>query len=289
VPFLAARAHREPAAVILGVPYDATATHRRGARFAPAAIRWASDSIETYSPAQQRDLEDLAVWDAGDIDVSAPAVAPAAMIDRVRTALATAQGLPCLLGGEHTVTVGAVTALAARHPGLRLVVLDAHLDLRDAYDGQRWSHATTLRRIGEHLGFERIVVLGARSGTREEWTLASSLGYCGRTAALPTEVWRAIGEHPLYLSVDIDGLDPGVAPGTGNPEPMGLTVDEFMTVLSVLREGRVVGCDVVEVSPPFDPSGQTSMLAAWLVREMLLAFAGSPSGATEPLARTRTD
>ncbi|MDR7420537.1 MAG: agmatinase [Armatimonadota bacterium] len=271
MPFLAARPHRAPAAVVLGAPYDRTATHRRGARLAPSAIRWASDGIETYSPVQHGDLDDLALADAGDLDLST--LAPAAMVERVRDAVAATTGLPCLLGGEHTVTVGAVSALADRHPGLSLVALDAHLDLRDDYGGERWSHAGTLRRIGDRLGLDRIVVLGARSGTRDEWGVASSLRYCGRTGALPTEVWRTLRDRPLYLSVDVDGFDPSLAPGTGNPEPLGLTVDDFITVLSVMREGRVVGCDVVEVCPPFDPSGQTAMLAAWLVREMLLAFA----------------
>jgi agmatinase len=257
--------------VIIGAPYDATATHRRGAQAAPAAIRWASDSIETYSPVQRRDLDDLALTDAGDLDLVG--LAPEAMVERVCGAVASAAGVPCVLGGEHTVTLGAVAALVERHPDLAVVVLDAHLDLRDTYDGQRWSHATTVCRIGERVGLDRSVLLGARSGTRDEWARSSSLGYCGRTGALPTEVWQAIATRPLYLSVDIDGLDPGLAPGTGNPEPRGLSVDDAVGVISLLREGRVIGCDLVEVSPPFDPSGQTSMLAAWLVREMVLAFA----------------
>jgi agmatinase len=271
MPFLAARPHPRPSAVIIGAPYDATATHRRGAAAGPAAIRWASDSIETYSPAQQRDLDSLALTDAGNLDLAG--LEPGAAIDRVRAAAFEAAGLPCVLGGEHTVTVGAVAAAVQRHPDLAAVVLDAHLDLRDEYAGQRFSHATTMRRVGDLIGLNRIVMLGARSGTREEWDLSSSLAYCGPTGALPTLVWQAVADRPLYLSVDIDGFDPSLAPGTGNPEALGLTVDDFRTVLTILRQGHVVGCDVVEVSPPFDPSGQTSMLAAWLVREMLLAFA----------------
>lgn len=270
MPFLAAQPRAVPAAVIVGAPYDATATHRRGARAAPAAIRLASDSLETYSPVQQRDLADLALADAGDLDLDA--LDPEAMVGRVRGAIAASEGLPCLLGGEHTATVGAVGALAGRHPDLAVIVVDAHLDLRDEYDGWRWSHATTVRRIADDVGYDRVVVLGARSGTREEWAEAQTLGYCGRTGVLPVPVWKSIATRPLYLSVDIDGFDPALAPGTGNPEPLGLSADDFVTLLSVLREGRVVGCDVVEVSPRFDPSGRTSVLAAWLVREMLLAF-----------------
>lgn len=271
MPFLGARPHARPSAVVIGAPFDATTTHRRGARAAPATIRWASDSIETYSPIQQRDMEDLAIADAGDLDLAG--CMPEEMVDRVRSAVADVAGLPVLLGGEHTVTIGALTALADRHPDLVVIALDAHLDLRDEYDGERWSHATTVRRIADRLGPERIIVLGARSGTRDEWTDAGSLAFHSRTATMPSTTWKTLEGRPLYLSVDIDAFDPSLAPGTGNPEPLGLSVGDVVTVLAVLRECRVVGCDLVEVSPPFDPTGQTAMLAAWLVREMLLAFA----------------
>jgi agmatinase len=272
VPFLGARPHPRPSAVIIGAPYDATATHRPGARLAPPAIRWASDSIETYSPVLQRDLEGLAFTDAGDLDLSG--CTPEAMVARVRDAVgARADTLPVLLGGEHSTTVGAVDALAERYPDLGVLVLDAHLDLRDEYDGRRWSHATTTRRIADRVGVARVGVLGARAGSREEWAATPSLAFCSRSTALATAAWSALAGRPLYFSVDIDAFDPGIAPGTGNPEPLGLRVNEFVELLSVLREARVVGCDLVEVSPPYDPGGQTAMLAAWLVREMLLAFA----------------
>ncbi|MBI3998946.1 MAG: agmatinase [Armatimonadetes bacterium] len=271
MPFLAARPHPHPSAVIIGAPYDATASHRAGASLAPAAIRWASDSIETYSPVQERDLEDLRLADAGDLDLAG--CTPEVMIDRVRAAVAGVSSLPVVVGGEHTVTLGAILALADRHRDLGVVVLDAHLDLRDAYQGQRWSHAATLRRMSERLGPERIVVLGARSGTREEWARAATLAAVSRAGTLEASVWAALSGRPLYLSVDIDAFDPSVAPGTGNPEPVGLQVDDVMPLLAVVREGRVVGCDLVEVSPPYDPSGQTAVLAAWLIREMVLAFA----------------
>jgi agmatinase len=277
MPFLAARrpddlarAGAHAAVTILGAPYDRTSSYRRGAAAAPGAIRWASESIETYSPTQDRDLDGILLCDAGDIDLWD--AEPAAMVTRVRAAVTAAAGFPILLGGEHTVSVGAVQAMVERYPELAVVVVDAHTDLRDSYGGERWSHAATIRRISEHVGMDRIVMLGVRSGTRDEWKEARGLGYCGRTGVLPATASALLVDRPIYLSVDIDGFDPSVAAGTGNPEPLGMTVEEFMALLPVLRRARMVGCDVVEVSPPFDPAGQTSILAAWLVREMALAF-----------------
>lgn len=274
MPFLGAGAPARPEAVVLGAPYDATVTHRAGTRLAPAAIRWASQSIETYSPIQQRDLGDLAFADRGDLDLAG--CPPEVMVELVRQAVAEVDGVPVVLGGEHTVTVGAVLGVADHHPDLAVVVLDAHLDLRDDYEGRRWSHATTLARLAERLGPGRIAVLGARAGTRDEWARAADLAAVSRTAAVPTSAWASLAGRPLYLSVDIDALDPAEAPGTGNPEPMGLTAADLAGVLALLRGARLVGCDVVEVSPPYDPSGRTAILAAWLVREMLLGFARGP-------------
>ncbi len=271
MPFLASRPHRQPSAVIIGAPYDETATYRSGAAAAPDAIRRASESIETYSIIQRHDLEDVALADAGNLALAGNTAE--ATVARVHDAVAGVQGFPLLLGGEHTVTVGAVHALAGRHPELGVVVLDAHLDLRDEYEGRRWSHATTAARLVDVIGEDRIAVFGARSGTRDEWARAESLAGFGRTSTIPQSVWAGLARRPLYFSVDIDAFDPAVAPGTGNPEPLGLTVDDFVGLLSVLREARVVGCDVVEVSPPWDASGRTAVLAAWLVREMVLAFA----------------
>lgn len=226
--------------------------------------------METYSPFQQRDLEEIALSDAGDLDLQG--CEPDALAERIRTEVGSLAGLPVLLGGEHTVTAGAVAALAERHRDLAVLILDAHLDLLDEYEGRRWSHATVARRVSELLGLERIAVVGARSGTRSEWEKASALAGVCRGAALPQHIWDQVAARSLYLSVDIDVFDPSVAPGTGCPEPMGLSAADFMGILSALKGARVVGCDVVEVCPPHDPSGQTAVLAAWLVREMVLAF-----------------
>lgn len=278
--FLAARSAlppgSSPAATLLGVPYDRTASFRRGARFAPAEIRRASQSIESYSPLLDRDLEEVALLDAGDLPVEH--LPPGDMVEEVARAVGGAAGLPVVLGGTHTVTVGAVRALAARHPGLRVLLLDAHLDLREAYEGTPWSHACTVRRLAEAVGEERIALLGARAGTREEFAAARRLLAAQRTLLVPHALWARLEEGPIYLSVDIDVLDPTAAPGTGNPEPGGPAAEELLALLRTLASLRVVGLDLVEVAPPYDPSTRTCVLAATLVREALLTWTAPPQG-----------
>ena len=274
--FLAARATLPagtvPAATIVGVPYDRTA-FRRGARFAPGAIRWASQSIESYSPTLDRDLEELAIHDAGDLRVEQ---LPAdVMLESVSRAVGDAAGCPILLGGEHTVTVGAVRVLAARHSDLHVIVLDAHLDLRREYEGTRWSHACTTRRLVELIGPQRIAVLGARSGTREEYAAARDLLATERRLAPGRELRTRLQDRPLYLSVDIDVLDPAFAPGTGNPESAGPTAEQLFDLLRMLAPLSIVGMDLVEVAPPYDPSGRTAVLAATFLREAILTWAAS--------------
>ncbi len=275
--FLASRQQRAPAVAIVGAPYDATSSFRAGSRHAPAAIRWASQSIETYSPILDRDLETVALTDLGDLDLGDGP--PEAAIDAVR-ARVTALGdetLPLILGGEHTVTLGAVQALHARHPDLVVLQLDAHTDLRDEYDGRRYSHATVMRRVLETVGSGSIVQLGIRAGTREEFALARTAArHSTPRVELPTAVWTWLEGRPLYVTVDIDVLDPSEAPGTGNPEAEGPSAAEVLSLLRRLTPLHLVGIDLVEVSPPLDPSGRTAVLAAILLREMILSVPAVP-------------
>ncbi len=276
--FLAARTSLPPGvapvATLIGVPYDRTSSFRSGARLAPAAIRWASQSIESYSPTLDRDLEDLALLDRGDLMVEH--LSPEEMMPTVTGAVAAADGAPVILGGNHTVTVGAVQGVAARFPDLRVLILDAHLDLRGEYEGSLWSHACTARRLADTLGPDRVAVLGVRSGTREEFTAARALLAAERRLVLPAGLWSRLDGRPLYLSVDIDVVNPADAPGTGNPEPGGPTAEELLDMLRVLAPLRIVGLDVVEVAPPYDPSGRTAILAALILREALLTWAPGP-------------
>ncbi len=270
--FLGAGAPARPAAMLLGVPYDATATFRRGSALAPQAIRWASQSIETYSPILRRDLETLPFTDQGDLDVSG--LSPEAMADAVRAAIAAVprDTLPVVVGGEHTLTVGTVQALHDAHPDLAVLQLDAHTDLRDECEGRRLSHATVMRRVAEVIPPERIVALGLRAGTREEFAFSERYRTVSSCLVLSSEIWTWLQDRPVHVSVDIDVVDPSDAPGTGNPEPEGIRAADLLGFMRRLGDLRVVGLDLVEVAPPYDPSGRTAVLAATLIRETLLAL-----------------
>jgi agmatinase len=270
--FLASRPHPRPAAAIVGVPYDATSSFRPGSRAGPAAIRWASQSIESYSPLLDADLEEVGLTDRGDLAVEG--LEPARMVEVVADHIGSLDPatLPVVLGGEHTVTLGAVRAVVRRHPDLAVVQVDAHTDLRDTYEGQRVGHATVMRRILEVVGPAGLVQLGVRAGTREEWELARTLAYSGPTLDAPPRLWADLARRPVYVSVDIDAVDPADAPGTGNPEPEGVSARDLLRFVRRLGELTVVGLDLVEVSPGYDPSGRTAVLAAVVVREAVLAL-----------------
>lgn len=272
--FLAARPHARPAVVLLGAPYDATSTFRAGSRYGPDSIRWASQSLETYSPVQRSALDDVAVADMGNVDCAGlSAEALVATIARAVQALPHG-AIPVVLGGEHTVTLGAVSAIAAARAELAVIQCDAHTDLRDRYEGRPISHATVMRRIADHLGGERIVQLGVRAGTADEFAYASaSLRYHTRGMEIPPAVWEWLSTRPVYVTIDIDVLDPAEAPGTGNPEPEGVSGRDLLVFVRRLSSLRVVGLDLVEVSPPYDPSDRTAVLAATIVREAILAIA----------------
>lgn len=256
---------------LIGVPYDTTSSFRRGSRLGPEAIRWASQSIETYNPLLDRDLDDVAFADRGDVPVED--LAPAGMVRLVQRSIGP--GLPFLIGGEHTITLGGVQALSARHHDLTVIQWDAHTDLRSEYQGAGIGHATVMRRLLD--GGVPLVQLGIRAGTREEFALARQRSLClSRGVGLAPHLLDALEGRPLYLTVDIDVLDPSVAPGTGTPEPDGAAYPELVAALSSLRRHRVVGMDIVEVAPPWDPGGMTPIIAASLVRDMLLLFAAPP-------------
>ena len=260
--------------VLFGAPYDSTTSFRPGGRFGPQTMRVESFGIETYSPYQDRDLEDLRVHDAGDLEL--PFGAPEPVLDMVeaKAAAILADGkMPVLLGGEHLVTLGAVRAAAKRFPDLRIIHFDAHADLREAYLGNPLSHACVLRRCHDLLGDGRIWQFGIRSGTRDECAFMKAGHVVTEPFSLKTlpQISFPAGT-PAYLTVDLDVLDPAEFPGTGTPEAEGVRFADLRTALmDVFARFNVVAFDNVELAPSLDPTGRSTALACKLLREELLA------------------
>ena len=260
---------------LFGVPYDGTTSFRPGTRFGPAAIREVSQGIETYCPQLNRDLDDLAVADLGAVDIGFGAPEP--VIDAVHQATNAVLNLglrPLMLGGEHSISSGAVAAVADQHPDLLLIQLDAHADLRDSWLGSRHSHACAMRRCLEVLPSGRLLQLSIRSGTRAEFKELRCSGRLIPDAAGLRDALVPFKGRPIYLTVDLDWFDPAVLPGTGTPEPGGFFWSDFAAVIDVLVDHQLVAADVVELAPQLDSSGISSVLAAKVTRSLLLLLGG---------------
>lgn len=266
---------QEAKTVLFGAPFDSTTSYRPGSRFGSAAIRRESYGIESYSPYQDKDLEDMAVFDSGDIELPlGDASLSLQQIEERAGAILDAGKRPFLLGGEHLVTLGAFRAVHQRCPEVNILHFDAHADLRDDYLGVKLSHACVLRRCWELTGDGKIFQFGIRSGDREEfrWGKDHVTTHKFDLVGLEETLDR-LGDAPLYFTLDLDVLDPSVFPGTGTPEPGGISFDELRKAVTlVCGKANVIACDVNELSPPCDQSGVSTMVACKIVREMLLAL-----------------
>ncbi|MBM4326216.1 MAG: agmatinase [Deltaproteobacteria bacterium] len=257
---------------LVGLPLDKTATYRPGTGQAPAAIRAASDSIESYSPLLDLDLLDHPFADIGDLDFSNDSVENSLGRIEDQAKRIMSSGCPMLsMGGEHTITLALVRAALETYPDLVLIHADAHSDLRDRYEGSAINHATVMRRVVELVGRERLIQLGIRAGTKEEfgWMRDRFTLLSWRPAA-EQELLRRTERRPVYLSLDLDVLDPACFPGTGNPEPGGWSYNDLERLLWAATSMNLVAADVVELSPRYDPSGVSAITAARVVRELLL-------------------
>jgi agmatinase len=255
---------------LFGVPYDGTTSFRPGTRFGPAAIREVSSGLESYDPQLDLDLEDLAFADLGAVAI--PFGAPEPVVAAVRRATEAVLNLglaPLMLGGEHSISSGAVAAVAQRHPDLVMVQLDAHADLRQSWLGAHHSHACAMRRCLEVLPSGELRQIAIRSGTREEFQELRSSGRLVPIEAMAAALAPLRG-RPLYLTVDLDWFDPAVLPGTGTPEPGGFHWPQFAELVEELRHHQLVAADVVELAPQLDPSGVSAVLAAKVTRSLLL-------------------
>lgn len=276
--FIACDATYEDAGVVLfGAPFDGTTSYRPGTRFGPQAIRSESIGLETYSPYQQKDLTDQSILDIGDLNVGYGNPGKALDVITHTTKQLLADGkLPFLLGGEHLVTLGSVRAMVETYPDLRIIHFDAHADLADTFSDELLSHATVLRRCYDLVGDGRIHQFGIRSMSKEEDEWAPGHVAMNKFNLNGVEACvNALKENncPVYLTVDLDVLDPSVFPGTGTPEAGGVTFMELLGALKQVTQLNIVGCDVNELSPHYDPSGVSTAVACKIVRELLLLLA----------------
>ncbi len=258
--------------VLLGVPYDGTSSFRPGSRFAPAAIREVSYGIESYSPYQKKDLRDKKICDLGDIPLSfGDKFLNFNIIESFINKIIQKKKKFIFLGGEHLISYPIVRSFANKHKNLAVIHIDAHSDLIDSYRGEKFSHATVMKRIGETVGFENLYQLGIRSLNRQDLLLPfrdshMHLFDLDRT----NEYAKRLAKQPVYLSLDLDVLDPSIFCGTGTPEPGGVNYKELLKAILSFKQLNIVGIDVVELSPHYDTSGVSSITAASIIRELIL-------------------
>lgn len=272
----AMRAYDAARAVIYGMPMDWTVSFRAGSRLGPRRIREVSVGLEEYSPYLDRHLEEVAYFDAGDIPLPfGNAGRSLEQIEQYVGKWLDDGKFPLGLGGEHLVTLGVMRAVHSRIPSVRVLHFDAHADLRDEYEGEAMSHSAVMKKVAGFVDPGRIYQFGVRSGTREEFRYArENTRFYPFTCLEPLRsVLADIGREPVYVTVDIDVLDPAHAPGTGTAESGGVTSAELLACIHAMKDLQVVGFDLVEVAPALDPSEQTQIAAAKIVREALLAFA----------------
>ena len=258
--------------VIFGAPFDSTTSYRPGTRFASRTMRAESYGLETYSPYQDLDLEDTAVFDGGDLELCFGDTNMALDEITAYTQQILDNGkLPLMIGGEHLVTLGTVRAVAKKYSDLHIIHFDAHADLRDDYLGAKLSHATVLHRVWDIVGDGKIYQFGIRSGERAEfaWGKEHVITHKFDFEGLE-QVVRKLKGKPVYFTLDLDVLDPSCFPGTGTPEAGGVTFLQLLEAILKVGELDIVGCDINELSPLLDTSGASTAVALKVLRELLL-------------------
>ena len=261
--------------IFYGYPFEGTACFRKGTAKAPDEIRRHSYNFETYLMELGVDLSDVALNDYGNLELTKDQGKNESLVTDLVTKIVDGGKFPIGLGGEHSLTPPAVKAVQAKYPNLIVVILDAHLDFRVEYENNPRSHATVTRRVSEIVGADRVCSIGIRSVSRAEISEARGIGL-----KFIESGWTELREYladliddldgPVYLSLDMDAIDPAFAPGVGTPEPFGMTPYEVIQTINFFAD-RIVGFDCVEVCPPYD-NGNTSALAARLTRHLVGAI-----------------
>ena len=269
-------AYEESKIVIFGAPFDSTTSYRPGARFASRTMRAESYGLETYSPYQNLDVTDYKIFDGGDLELCfGDTNLVLNDIKNFAAKIFSDNKFPIMIGGEHLVTLGMFRAAVEKYPALNVIHFDAHTDLRDDYLGAKLSHATVIRRIYDIIGDGKIFQFGIRSGDRPEFEFAKNHTRLKKFNFDGLEkVIAEVKGKPIYLTIDLDVLDPSIFPGTGTPEAGGVTFLQLLdAALNVIKNCNVVALDLVELSPPYDSSGTSTATALKLLREIILSLA----------------
>lgn len=270
--------YEESKAVLYGMPMDWTVSYRPGSRFGPNKIREVSIGLEEYSPYLDRELEDVKFFDAGDIPL--PFGNPEKSLLEIETYVHTLLAdnkIPMGMGGEHLVSLPVMKAVASKYDDLAIIHFDAHTDLRENYEGEEYSHSTPIRKIADLIGPKNVYSFGIRSGMKEEFQWAKENGmHISKFEVLEPlkEVLPTLEGRNVYVTIDMDVLDPAHAPGTGTVDAGGITSRELLASIHAIAASgvNVVGFDLVELAPVYDHSDQTANTASKLIREMILGW-----------------
>jgi len=255
--------------VMLGMPFDGTVSYRSGSRFGPEMIRLASWGLEEYSPYFDKDLNDVNFHDIGDLEFPLGNTQKSLDLIRENVEQIYADKKKVFgIGGEHLVTLPTIEAISKFYKDLVVVHFDAHTDLRKEYLGEELSHSAVLYHIGKIIGFDNIKQIGIRSGMKEEFDLMKKHKTC---IDFPEQLSKLHNKN-VFVTVDLDVLDPSIMSGTGTPEAGGFTFSELMEWFKELKGLNIVGADVVELAPHYDASGVSTAVATKVIRELLMCL-----------------
>ena len=253
--------------VMLGLPFDGTVSYRSGSRFAPEQIRLASWGMEDYSPRFDKHLQDVNFHDAGDLEFPLGNTYKSLDLIEKNVEEIYKDGKRVFgIGGEHLVTLPEIKAVSKFYKNLAVVHFDAHTDLREEYLGEEMSHSAVIRHISKIIGPENIKQIGIRSGMKEEWEFMKE----HNTLIYEYSGLDALKDKKIFVTVDLDVLDPSVMPGTGTPESGGMQFNELMGWFEYLKDFDIIGADVVELAPDYDASGVSTAVAGKVIRELLM-------------------
>lgn len=267
--------YEESKLVLFGSPFDGTTSFRPGTRFASNIMRSESYGLETYSPYLDKDLEDIKSFDAGDLEF--PFGNTQKVLDEIydfTSNILKDDKTPIMIGGEHLVSLGSIKAVYEKYNDMYLIHFDAHTDLRDDYLGEPLSHASVIKRCWDFIGDDKIYQFGIRSGEKAEFEWAKEHTNLTKFSCEGLkEAVKTIGDKPVYITIDLDILDPSIFSGTGTPEPGGITFNEMMEAIKTMKSLNIVGADIVELAPQYDTSGVSNAVACKILREMALIIA----------------